>query len=106
MRHDPALVNRVAMKASGELVVNATARHFHESGGEDVQKMIFGGTGVLARPGRVHVGMGTLTRSEMRSLALILINQQINHGRMRKFRRASKPAVSLVKHLQGGIDDF
>src|SRR5437016_2365780 len=96
------------MKAAGKLVVNATARHLLKRGREDMLQIFSGvhvGTGVLSLA-TVYVGMGALTRSTMRSIALILVNQQIDHRRMRKFRRASESAVSLVKHLQGGIDDF
>src|SRR6266550_4671311 len=96
------------MEASGKLVVNATARHLLQRGREDMLQIVSGvhvGTGALSLA-TVYVGTGALTRSAMRSIALILIDQQINHGRMRKFRRASESAVSFVKHLQGGIDDF
>src|SRR5437763_11685759 len=94
------------MKAARKLVINPTASHFFQSGCEHVQQMILGGTGVLARPTTVHMGTGALTRSAMRSIALILINQQINHCRMRKLRRTSKSAMLRVEHLYSGIHNL
>ena len=40
VRHDPVLVHRVAVKAAGELVIDAAAGHFLQSGDEDVAQLL------------------------------------------------------------------
>ena len=75
VRHDPALVHRVAMKASRELIVNSALRHLRQRGGDD------GGDAFLAR-------------------AHVPIHQQIEGGGMRKFRGAAEAAVLLVEDGQ------
>src|SRR5690349_23079811 len=82
------------MKAAGELVVNPAASHFFERGGEHVFHMIRGGTRLLAWP------------VEGSSASGILINQQINHCRVRKLRRTSKSAMLLIEHLYSGIHNL
>src|SRR5947199_6903454 len=97
------------MKPAGKLIVHTTASHFLQSGGEDVLQIfssVHVGTGALSRLATVHMGTGALTRSAMRSIALILINQQINHCRMRKLRRTSKSAMLRVEHLYSGIHNL
>src|SRR5262249_13631823 len=95
--HDPALVNRIAMKTTGKLVVNPAVRHFLQSCCEDILKLFR-----AERIGKVYVGTGAPTRSYSR----ILINQQINHRGMRELWCTPKAAIPLVEHLQGRFDDL
>ena len=59
VRHDPAFIDGIAVKATGKLVVHATAGHFFQRGGEYTPKLLSiacEATGVLARLGSFHVG--------------------------------------------------
>src|SRR6266567_3058294 len=97
------------MEPSGELIVNPTPRHFFQSGGEDMSKLLSiacGATGVLARPDIVRVGTGVHARPAERSSALVLINHQINHRSMRKLGRTPETALSLVKHLESRVNNL
>ena len=75
MRHDPTLVDRVAMKASRELVVDAALRHLRERRGYDGGDAFFAST---------HVP----------------IHQQIERSGMGKFRCATEATVLLVEDGQ------
>ena len=80
MRHHPALIHRVAMKASRQLIVNPATGHLFQGADEHLPQM------------RV-------------SAANITLNQQIECGRMRKLGSAAEAAVLLVKHLQHRLDN-
>ena len=41
VRNDPVLIDRVAMEAAGDLVVDAAARHLREGGARDVGGALF-----------------------------------------------------------------
>src|SRR6266404_536838 len=69
------------MKASGQLVVHAAPSHLLESRRE-----------YLPKPRVARAG--------------VLIDQQIEHRRMREFRRAAESAILLVEHFKRGVDDF
>ena len=80
VRHYPALVNRVAMKAAGKLVVHAAFGHLGQCRDDHIAQSLIAGAGVL-------------------------ISEQIENAGMRKFGRGAKAAVLCVKHLHRGIDD-
>ena len=78
MRHDPALVNRIAVKASGKLVVYAAASHFLQRRDEYVPQSLVAGISIL-------------------------VNQEIDRRRMRELRCAAEAAVARVEHLERGL---
>src|SRR5215469_16275509 len=63
VRHQPAFVDRIAVKASGQLIIGAAERHLLERSGENMPQALV-------------------------PRARVLINQQIDDRRMRKFRSA------------------
>ena len=67
------------MEASGELIVNAAARHLFERGLRDVQQL------------RIVRG-------------LVAFEYQVDCGRVREFRTAAKAAVARVESLEDGGD--
>ena len=75
VRHDPALVDRVAMKAAGELVVNAALRHLGQRSGDHGGDALFAG-------------------------AHVPVHQQIERSGMRKLGRAAEAAILLVEDGQ------
>src|SRR5215469_15478816 len=77
--NEPALVYGVAVEATRELVVDATAGHFFERGFDHGKKMLF-------------------------FCLLIAIEEQINSGGMREFWCAAKAAIFDVKKLRDGLD--
>src|SRR5207302_231401 len=81
MRHHPALVDGITVKASRQLVVYAAACHLFEGRGEDLAELLVTRAGVL-------------------------INQQIESRRMGELRSAAESAVLLIEHLPSGTDDF
>ena len=80
VRDDPALIDRVAMEAAGELVIDAAARHFLQRGDENIAEFC-----VARANGMIH--------------------QQIERRRMRKFGRTSEAAIALVEHLPRRLDN-
>ena len=104
MRHDPALVHRIAMEAARQLVINTAPRHLLQSVNEN-RAQLFTISLVIARvvTARVVTGLcpvqaGYSPASKLPSTN-VLIHNQIERRRMRKFRSTSKSAIHLVKHL-------
>src|SRR5206468_5108037 len=75
----PALVDRVTMKAPAELIVNPSTRHLLESGLRDEKQL------------RV-------------ACTLITLEDEVHRARVRKFRATSKAAVVRVESLQHRVD--
>ena len=80
VRHHPALVDRVAMKAPSKLVVNAATRHLLERRDKNVAHLVV-------------------------SCAHVIVNQEIEHCGMRKFRSLAKTAVLGIEHAQRRLYD-
>src|SRR6266436_3875475 len=87
------------MKAASQLVVHSATRHLFESCCEYVSELV-------ARVGTIHVGTDALVRPAERRSACALKDEQVKNRRVGKFRRAAKPAIGVVKHLQSGFNDL
>ena len=93
VRHHPALVHRIAVKPTRQLVVHAAVSHVLKRGDDEVAQLTVG-------VGRVHVGTAALGRPAERSSAgsRIPLNQQIQRRRMRKLRRLPESSMLRIKH--------
>src|SRR5580700_8953928 len=76
VRHDPALIDRIAMEAARQLVISTAARHLLQSADKNGAQVF-------------------ITRASAR----ILLHHQIERRRMRELRSVSKSAIDGVKHL-------
>ena len=81
MRHQPALVHRIAVKAPAQLIVDAAARHLFQRGLCCLQ------------PPRLAAGLRTL-------------QQQIDRRRMREFWPLAESPVTRIEALQNRGDQF
>ena len=79
MRNQPALVDRIAMKTAGELVVDAAPRHFFERGFRDRKQVLF-----------FSASGGGL---------LVALQNQIDGRGVRKLRRIAEATVLDVELL-------
>ena len=82
VRHDPALIHRVAMKPAGQMIVEATLRHLLE---------------------RHHRRQ---PRGRIGTVAPCGIEQQIERAGMRKLGLRAEPAIAPVELLQHRVDDL
>ena len=79
VRHQPTLVDRVAVEAAGKLVVDAAAGHFFERGFGDGQQVLL-------------------------VCLLVALEDQIDGRGVREFRRAPEAAVLDVELLRNRFD--
>ena len=80
VRDNPSLIDRVAMKSSGQLVIDSAARHLFQRDDNDIAQRF------AAR-------------------ASLVSNQQIKGRGMRKLGRIAESAITFVEHLDRGFDD-
>ena len=80
VRDAPALVNRIAVEAAADLIVDAAESHAFE--------------GAFGNVEQVRIARG-----------LIALEKQVDSACVREFRGLAKAAVLLVEEMQRGFDD-